>query len=146
MILFVQGAGPVIIVCCLFVWCMRIYKPFLVSPNILYREACRGMQGITILFGVLCWFSFAVWEPSAILFSPCVKMVFVFVSFPNWHILILLYYIINVHYILKQYITSKGPLLLGQFSELDTSGYNSTSLLFSERQTKRRNSALPTRV
>ena len=47
---------------------------------------------------------------------------------------------------LKPYDTSKGTLLLGQFSELDTSGYNSTSLFFSEGQTKRRQSALPTRV
>ena len=48
--------------------------------------------------------------------------------------------------ILKPYNTSKGPLLLGQFFELDTRGNKDSSLLFSERQTKRHNSALPTRV
>ena len=42
--------------------------------------------------------------------------------------------------------TSKGPLLLGQFSELDTSGNNSSGSLFSRETNKEAFSALPTRV
>ena len=126
----------------------------MVSPSTLFREACRGMQGITILRSrsplLVVLFSSGTFVDS--LFPLCENCNHTrLVSQLTYINLTILYNErgcapVTVFILLKPYDTSKGPLLLGQFFELDTRGNERSSLLFSERQTKRHNSALPTRV
>ena len=118
---------------CHFLLCMRIYEPygqFLVSPSTLFREACRGMQGITILRPrsplLVVFFSSGTCVDS--LFPLCENCGRIrLVSQLTYINLTILYnkrgcapFTELILY--KPYDTSKGPLLLGQFFELDTRG------------------------
>ena len=114
--------------CCLFVWCMRIYKPFwfhLVHYVGKHAEACRALLFYRSPLLVSCY-SLGTFGDS--LFPLCENGIRIrLVSQLTYINLTRLYNKrgcapVTEFIILKPYNTSKGPLLLGQFFELDTRG------------------------